>query len=81
MSNLPSFSRYQIICVSQFLFSQLMMSSILDDVINFKIYFQSSPQAMADRGNRGQEKQWLTGGKEGKREYISLNILKTKKAF
>ena len=41
----------------------------IDDVINFKIYFQSSSPAMTDRG------------KNGRGKYKNLNILRTKKVL
>ena len=44
--------------------------STVDDVINFKIYLESSSKAMTDR-----EK------KRGRLRYKHLNILRTKRAF
>ena len=46
MSYLISFSRYQTKCIVKFLFRQLM---------NFKIFLESTSVAMADRGKRGEE--------------------------
>ena len=43
---------------------------LIDDVINFKIYLQSSSNAMANRQK-----------KRGGEKYKNLNILKTKKHF
>ena len=48
-----------------------LLGSYLDsDVINFKIFIESTSQAMADR-----EK------KRGRRKYKNLNISRTKRAF
>ena len=63
MPYLFSFSRYQTKCVNNFLVRLLMTS-------NFKIYLESTSEAMADR-----EK------KRGRRKYKNLNISRTKKAF
>ena len=42
----------------------------IDDVMNFKIYLQSSSKAMADRQNKSEEK-----------KYKNLNIFRTRRAF
>ena len=42
----------------------------VDDVINSKIYFQSTSKAMVDRGK-----------KRGRRKYNKLNISRAKRAF
>ena len=63
---------YIILCqfASQVIKQNVLLSSYLDNcIINFKIYFQSSYKAMADRENK-----W------GRRKYKYLNIL-SKKSF
>ena len=63
MSYLISFSRYQTYCVIKFLFR-------VDDVINFKIFLESTSKVMADR-----EK------KEGKMNVQKLEYLENGKSF
>ena len=46
MSYLISFSRYETKCIIKFLFRQLM---------NFKIFLESTSIAMADRGKRKED--------------------------
>ena len=57
------FSRYQTKCVITFLF-------IVDDVISFKIYLQSTSKVMPDRKKKG-----------GRTKYKNYNILRMKRAF
>ena len=57
------FSRYQTKCVITFLF-------IVDDVISFKIYLQSTSKVMPDRKKKGE-----------RRKYKNYNILRMKRAF
>ena len=57
------FSRYQTKCVITFLF-------IVDDVISFKIYLQSTSKAMHEKKKKG-----------GRRKYKNYNILRMKRAF
>ena len=61
MSYLTSFSRYQTKCIIKFLFRQLM---------NFKIFLESTSIAMADRGKRGEDENTK-----------NLNISRMKRVF
>ena len=63
MSYLFCFSKYQTKSVIK------VLTETIDDVINFKVYLQSSSKAMADRKK-----------KRGGRKYKNLNISRTKRA-